>query len=115
MHANLLTVEAAVEDLQSAVRKAQGVWRQHRDDHPSRDKRGASARTLTHASFPHTGTPYPQHAAVRGSQALRRHRLIIPQASIMAPSLTKLVLRQHAPICVVSSCTQEARCEAGRQ
>ena len=110
MHANLLTVEAALEET-FRVRSA-------------RLKEFGSTGIIPHAisearplvlyptqSFPHTGTPYPQHAAFRGSQALRRHRRIIPQASIMAPWLTKLIGRRHAPNCAVSSCTQEARCE----
>jgi hypothetical protein len=85
MHANLLTVEAALEET-FRVRSAR------------LKEFGSTGMIIPHAisearplelyptqSFPHTGTPYPQHAAVRGSQALRRHRRIIPQASIMAP------------------------------
>jgi hypothetical protein len=64
MHANLLTVEAAVEDLQSAVRKAQGAWQ--RRDHPSRYTRGRPLLLHPTQRFFQTGSPYPQHAAFRG-------------------------------------------------
>ena len=110
MHATLLTVEAAVEET-FRVRSA-------------RLKEIGSTGIIPHAisevrplllnptqRYSWTGPPYPQHAAVRGSRALRRHCRILPQASIMAPWLPKLVGRQHAPNCVLSSCTQEARCE----
>ena len=108
MHANMLTVEAAVEE-PFRVRSARLKELATPGYHPSRNTRGAPLHFIPATLLSQTGPPYPQHAAARSSRALRHQRRIIPQASIMAPSLTKLVGSQHAPICVVSSSVSTKR------
>jgi hypothetical protein len=109
MHANMLTVEAAVEET-FGVRSARLKELATPEYQSLTQYARGSATALSHATlFSQTGPPYSQHAAARGSRALRHQRRIIPQTSIMAPSLTKLVGSQHAPICVVSSSVSTRR------
>ena len=112
MHANLLTVEAAVKET-FRVRSARLKEFGSAGIVPHAIREGVRYYFIPRNAFPKTGSPYPQHAAFRGFPGPPASHRIKPPASIMSLSMTKLVGSQHAPICVVPSSVSTRRLPAG--
>ena len=108
MHANLLTVEAAVEKT-FRVRSARLKEFGSAGNIPPAIREGVRYYFIPRNAFPRQVHHIFSTLLLGVSRALRRHHRIKSPASTMALAMTKLVGSQHAPICVAPSSVSTRR------